>query len=67
MIERDAPQLALPDRKEVILTIMIMIIIIITIIIIIIIKDLNGINPLTPLVFSTVAIAMSFVAWQMSG
>jgi len=65
MIERDAPQLALPDRKEVILTIII--IIIITIIIIIIIKDLNGINPLTPLVFSTVAITMSFVAWQMSG
>ena len=44
MVQRDAPQLALPQRTE----------------------DLNGINPVTPLVFSTVAIAMSFVAWQIS-
>jgi len=44
MIQRDAPQLQLPNRQE----------------------DLNGINPITPISFSTVAILMSYVAWQIS-
>ena len=29
-------------------------------------EDLNGINPITPIVFSTVAISMCYIAWQIS-